>query len=237
MKKALLVCAVFVVAAFSSLAVEYPDQADDFVNDFGKVISEADTGRIRSLLDNIDSQAGVHITVTTINSLADYRAEASLRDYAAQLFDRWGVGDSRKNNGIMILFSSQDREVWIEAGLGYNNRYNAEFQEVVDTDMLPYFREGNYSRGLYEGVLGVSRVVTSQVSWLSYYKWELILSALAVACVFAGISCMKSGKKGWGYTFFAVAGILLLFVLKHLLSGKGGGRGGRSGGGGAGGRW
>ena len=142
MKKIILVFAVFITATFSSTAVDYPNPAEEYVNDFAGVISDADAGRIRALLGNIESQTGIEITVTTINSLADYQAGTNLRSYAAQLFDKWGVGDSRRNDGVMILFSNKDREVWIEAGLGYNNRFNAEFQKVVDTEMLPYFREG-----------------------------------------------------------------------------------------------
>ncbi len=241
MKKTLLLCVLLFSACLPVAAVDFPAAVDEYVNDFANVISDADAKRIRDLLGNIESQTGIEITVTTIESLAEYQAGTSLRSFAAQLFDSWGVGDSQRNDGIMILFSNKDREVWIEAGLGYNHKYNAEFQKVVDENMLPYFRDEEYSRGLYEGAVGVTQVVTRQVSWFSYYQWPIILSALAAVCVFAGISCIRSGKKGWGYGFFALAGVLLLFVLKLVLSSKGGKKGGfgggRSGGGGAGGKW
>lgn len=231
----------FVTAVLPAFAAVYPPPTEEYVNDFAGVISPGDAGRIRELLARVEREAGIEITVVTIASLEEQGASSSLRRYAAGLFDSWGVGDSRRSDGVMLLFSLGDREVWVEMGAGYQSRHDAALQEVVDSRMLPYFRDGDYSRGLYEGARGVSEVVTRQVSWLSYHKWPLILSAVAAACICAGVSCMRSGKKGWGYVFFSIAGVLLLFVIKILLSGKGGRRGGfgggRSGGGGAGGKW
>lgn len=125
-------------------------------------------------------------------------------------------------------------------GAGYKRYFDSALQVVVDENMLPYFRREEYSRGLYEGARGVANTVTKEVSWLSFYKWHIIIGVAAVVCILAGISCMRNGKKGWGYVFFSVAFLLIVTLLTMLAKGnkkRGGFGGGRSGGGGAGGKW
>lgn len=194
----ILLCLIIIVVSLPAIAVDYPDPVEEYVNDFAKVISPADTNQIRGLLGQIEKETGIEITVVTITGLADYEAATDLRQYAAQLFDKWGVGDAKRNDGVMLLFSLGDSEVWIEMGSGYAHRHNDALQQVVDSKMLPYFKTGDYSRGLYEGSRGVVEAVTRQVSWFRYHLTEIILGVLAVVCVFAGVSCIRAGKKGWG---------------------------------------
>ena len=81
--------------------------------------------------------------------------------------------------------------------------------------------------------------MTKEVSWFSFYRYHLLVAALIVVCIAAGVSCRRKGKEGWGWAFFAAAGILLLFLLKMVIRGKssGGFGGGSSFGGGASGSW
>lgn len=221
-------------------AASFPEPSDPYINDFAGVVSIGEAASIRQHLEILYRDTGIEVVLVTIHSLSDYGA-TDFRSYATALFNKWGVGDKSKNNGILILFSMGDREVRVEMGAGYGNRYDSALQEVVDTKMLPCFRNGEYSWGLHEGVMGIVGVVARRVSWFGLYKWHLLVGgALAIACICAGASCMKQGKKGWGYTFFAIAGMIILFLISLILR-KGGRRsgfgGGRSGGGGAGGSW
>lgn len=254
--KRLLTLILFLLLTVSQAWAQpnYPEHYSNYVNDFAKMLSQMDTNALLGALEELERSAGIEITLVTIASLADYDAQSMpLPDYAARLFDTWGVGDKEKNNGVMVLVSLNDREVWIEMGLGYAGQYDAQMQTVVDTRMLPYFRNGEYSRGLYEGVNAVIGVVTGAApvqpaggynsdqpnAWVGVVILVVIV-LLIVACIAAGVNFFRKGKKGWGAVFFSIAGVLIIFLIKMLLSGKGKGGGfggGRSGGGGAGGRW
>lgn len=221
-------------------ALRFPSAESVYINDFANVLSTADTDRIEQTLSQLEKQTGIQFSVVTIHALKDYGADnMPIKDYADKLMDDWGVGDKNDNDGIVLLFSQEDRKVAISMGAGYQNRYNSQLQSIVDDTMLPYFRQGEYSRGLYEGVNQTIAVVTVPVSWFQFYKWHLAAGVLIIMCIGAGISCMRKGKKGWGWAFFTFAFIILLFLIKLLLSGKrrGGFGGGRSGGGGASGSW
>ena len=244
--RAIAVLVVGVVWAFISLqaawAANFPEPAEVYVNDYAGVLSPADAQSIRELSRNAREQTGLEIAVVTLDSLSAYADPGqTLESFATALFDHWGIGRKNANDGILILFVLNDRKVRIELGAAFGSQYDAAMREVVDGRMIPYFKNGDYSRGLYEGTRAVLETVTKKVSWFKYHMVDLILAGLAVVCVLAGISCMRSGKKGWGWAFFSIAGMLIVSViLRALFRGKRGGGGfggGRSGGGGASGSW
>lgn len=237
-----LLCCFLLVLPISAGAADFPVPIDDYISDYAKILKSGDAQSIRTLLQGVRAQTGQEVTLVTIESIYDYAApEQSIESFATALFDHWGIGKQDQDNGALLLFSHKDRKVRIELGAKYGRQYDAAMQTVIDDRMLPYFRDGDYSRGLYEGARGMVENLTQQVSWFKYYAPELILGVLAIVCIAAGISCMRKGKKGWGWIFFSAAGVLILIIIGLLLRrGRKGGRGfggGKSGGGGATGSW
>lgn len=230
MKKIILALLIILITAIPAAAqTQYPDYNDKYVNDFAGVLSQIDADNLTDALTVLDRETGIEMTVVTITSLADYGARnMELATYAARLFDSWGVGHKEANNGIMVMFSLGDREVWIEMGQGYAGQYNSQLQSVVDNRMLPYFRNGEYSRGLYEGANGVIGVVTGTgqtygseppPQWVGVVVVLVIILLIAVF-IAAGVNFIRKGKKGWGFVFLSIAGVLIVFLIKILFSGK-----------------
>lgn len=218
----------------------FPSPKDDYVNDFAGVINKPDTDAIRKMFKGLEYQTGIEAVVVTINSISDYKMEGlTIESFATGLFNKWGVGHKKENNGVMILVSVSDRKCRIELGGGYGAQYNAAMKEIIDNKMIPYFKTGDYSRGIYEGSRAVIEAVTKKVSWFEFYRWHIIIGAIILICLAAGISCMRQGKSGWGWGFFAIVGVLLLFLINLIFSGKSssGFGGGSSFGGGASGSW
>jgi len=242
-KRILSFAAVLCVLSFSPAAKAegvYPSAMDEYVNDYAGVLNSADSEQIRKMFKDLEYQTGIEATVVTINSIGSYgTGDTTIESFATNLFNTWGVGKKKENNGVLILVSVKDRECRIELGKGYGRRYNSLMQQVIDEKMVPYFKAEDYSRGIYEGSRGVIENITKKASWFSFYKWHLAIALLVIVCIFAGVSCTRSGKKGWGWAFFAAAGFLLLFLIRMLSKGKRskGFGGGSSSGGGASGKW
>lgn len=218
----------------------YPQAVDDYVNDFAQVLTHGDHERIRENFQRLEYQTGIEAVVVTIDSTEEYKIEdIAFEHFATNLFNYWGIGDRERNNGILILVAVRDRLVRIELGEGYSPQYGILMEEVVEKDMLPYFRDGEYSRGIYEGSKAVVENVTRQVPWYDFYKFHILLSALSIVFGAVGISLLRSGKKGWGWVFLAMATGIVFFLLKLFVMGKWrkGFKGGKSSGGGASGKW
>ncbi|NOY68621.1 MAG: TPM domain-containing protein [Deltaproteobacteria bacterium] len=222
----------------------YPEHYNDYVDDYADIIEEPDAAAITRMFENLESQTGIEAVAVTMESYRDYdTGDETFEEFATGLFNDWGIGHKKENNGVLILVSVKDRKCRIELGEAYGSRYDSVMKEIIDTNMLPYFKSDDYTRGIFEGCRAVVGKITHKVSWFSHYKWHILIVILIIICITAGISCMKSGKKGWGWMFFAGAGILLLFLLrlssknKSSSGGGGGFGGGSSSGGGASGSW
>lgn len=218
----------------------YPAPTNDYLNDYAGVMTPGDAEAIRTLFADLEKKTGIEAVVVTINSIGDYQTgDATIEAFATKLFNTWGIGHKKENNGVLILVAVKDRKARIELGKGYGRKYDSAMKQIIDNKMIPYFKTNDYSRGIYEGARAIPEAVTQEVSWFSYYKWHLLIGILILACIAAGISCMRSGKKGWGWAFFIAAGALLLFLIKMIFSSKSssGFGGGSSFGGGASGSW
>lgn len=219
--------------------IGYPKSESKYINDFAKSIDAADSERIKKSLESVEEQTGIEICVVTINSIQDYKeTDANFEKFATELFNNWGIGKKDKNNGVLLLAAIKDRKVRIELGSGYPRSHDQIAAQIIKTDIVPYFKQGQYSRGIYEGSMAIVKSLTKEVSWFDYHKWDLLLWLLIFICIGVAISCFRSGKKGWGWGLLAVAGALLLFLWSLSSNNKSDGfGGGKSSGGGSSGDW
>ena len=122
--------------------------ADFYVNDSAKVLDASLENYIISTNKSLYSQTGAQIIIVTINSLKG----EGLEEYANDLFRQYGIGDKKKNNGVLMLLSIQDRKSRIEVGYGLEGALNdAKTGRIQDNYMIPYFKEDNWQDGIKNG--------------------------------------------------------------------------------------
>lgn len=149
---ALLVLALTGFAGPEAKAQEFPDYDDVYVNDFAEVLSLDDEGQIRSQLTDLFQRTGVEAVVVTITTMSLYGHPGPIEPFATELFNTWGVGDARLNNGALILVAKDDRQMRIELGSGYGPDMDGQMQDIIDDTMLPEFRAGRSGSGITLGV-------------------------------------------------------------------------------------
>jgi hypothetical protein len=54
--------------------------------------------------------------------------------------------------GIMMLVSTGDRKIKVETGEALGADYEEKMLDIIEKYMVPFFKQGYYSRGIYEGV-------------------------------------------------------------------------------------
>lgn len=150
-----LILAVLILP-FAALADDLPPVPDGGVLDLAGLVPDADEDRLRTLIRDIRAETGVELVVITMERMADHGGGGqSLEAYATRLFNHWGLGDAKRNDGIMLLVASGDRATRIELGAGYSSTYDIRAQKVVDKAMLPNFRERQMAKGILAGVTGI----------------------------------------------------------------------------------
>jgi uncharacterized membrane protein YgcG len=214
-----MLCLIFTVLITAPVfpAGGYPQHKDKYINDFANVITPADANLIRDALKQVYVDADVEGTVVTINSMSDYKTtDRSIEEFATNLFNYWGVGNATDDDGFLILVCVKDRKCRIELGDGYGTRYNVRMKEIIDKSMIPFFKQGNYSRGIYEGSMGVVNTVTVKISWFWYYKWYILSFVLGIILLVVASSLAKNGKTSRWYPLILRIIALLLLLLPLL---------------------
>jgi uncharacterized protein len=138
--------------------------AQDFPPLSGRVVDAADilspeTEAALSLrLQDWEREASDQLVVATVPSLQGYEVS----DYGYRLGRAWGigvgedVGGDRLDNGVLFLVAPNEREVAIEVGYGLEGTLtDTEARRVIEEAVLPAFREGDFDRGVTEGVVRI----------------------------------------------------------------------------------
>lgn len=152
--------AVFI--ATSAQAQSYPDYSELFVNDFANLLSSAQERDIRTDLQELRDKRDIEFTIVTIDLMSDYGHFGAIEPFATGLFNYWGVGDSSRNDGVMMLISRFDRKMRIEVGSGYGTRLNAPMKRIIDNTITPHFKDGDYPTGIAKGVDAVVYELTGE---------------------------------------------------------------------------
>ncbi len=248
----------FLFAAFvagSAVATDYapyPTPGAGYVTDAAGVLSHGEEERIEHWLRSVEERSGTEIIVVTIHSISDYPGteNSSIESFATGLFNRWGIGNRPRNDGILLLVAVSDRKARIELGAGYGKSRDGDSARIMREVIVPRFRKGDIAGGITRGVKAiVNEFTTVRIG----VPWPLILvPAAAVVFLLIGVSLIRNGRRGWGWVFIGLALLLLVVTLYVFLwlarqrsgdsggwaaGGVGGFGGGFSGGGGATGSW
>lgn len=152
-RKFLIWCLIFIVvclAIFNKSRAVVSQTSDFYVNDSAGVLDNSLKNYIISTNKSLYSQTGAQIVVVTVNSLDG----DAIEDYANKLFRQYGIGDSKKNNGVLILLSIQDRKCRIEVGYGLEGTLtDGKTGRIQDNYMVPYFKNNNWQDGIKMGIM------------------------------------------------------------------------------------
>ncbi|OJU61401.1 MAG: hypothetical protein BGO01_04750 [Armatimonadetes bacterium 55-13] len=105
-------------------------------------------------------QAPIYVvTIPSLESVHGYEVE----EYARQLFDHWQIGSKSPNKGILLLVSKGDRRARITLGAGWRHGYDQQCQSIMNSTIVPAFKQGDYSRGVMAGVKALVQMASAQV--------------------------------------------------------------------------
>ncbi|MCH6233867.1 TPM domain-containing protein [Aquiflexum sp. AIY15W] len=232
------------------------------VNDFTNSLSASQVASLESKLVAYNDSTSTQVTIVMIRSVGQY----DISDYTFQLGEKWGIGQAKLDNGVLILAAMEDRKVFIATGYGMEGVLpDILTKRIVDQLIVPNFKMEAYYDGLDKATDMIFKLASGE------YEADKVTSTgehgraivffLFFIFIFVILPLIKNrkdndnhmGGKGGGVDLFTT------IMLANLLKGSGGGKfgdfssgrggfggggggfggfgGGSFGGGGAGGSW
>ena len=154
---ALALLALYAVAA---IALDFPPLTGRVVDQAG-VISAETKSDLEAKSKNLEDKSGIQLVVATVKSLQGDDVET----YANQLFRFWKLGESKKNNGVLLLVAPAEHKVRIEVGYGLEGTLTDALSSVIiSSAIVPRFKANDFSGGIARGVDGIISVLTTDAA-------------------------------------------------------------------------
>jgi uncharacterized protein len=230
---------LFIVSFLSLLfsfafAQDYPEKPSTLVNDYSGVLSESQKQALEQKLVAFDDSSSTQIAIAVLKSVGDY----DINEYAVELGRKWGVGQSGKNNGIMIVVAVGDRKISIQTGYGVEGALPDVYaKRIIENDIKPYFRSGDYYAGLDAATTSIIKYTKGEYKndkpRVSSKKGGSGSIAIIIVIVVIIIIVMRKGGGGGGSEIIGGRGASNALFWAMLFGSGGGGRGNSGWGGGS----
>ena len=211
------------------------------VNDLAAVFDAGQVQALESRLVSFNDSTSNQVVIVTLPKL-DNAASAT----AFEIGQKWGVGDDKFNNGIVILVKpkrgNERGEAFIATGYGLEGALpDAICKRIVENEMIPHFKLDDYFGGINAALDVILPIAAGEYSYKQYNDSEnagAVAGAVIVALFVAIFVIVAALSNRGGGTHIGGGGrkgpsALDLLILGSMLSS--GGRGRSSGGFGSGG--
>lgn len=129
---------------------------NQWVSDMVGVVDAATKQRLNALIDELEQKTSAEIAVVTIHR-TDGRDP---KEFATELFKRWGIGKKDKDNGILVLLVMEARRVEVETGYGVEGVLpDGKVGAILDKEVIPRFKQGDFGGGLLSGVQAMAKTL------------------------------------------------------------------------------
>ncbi|MCJ2185366.1 TPM domain-containing protein [Novosphingobium beihaiensis] len=123
------------------------------VNDAASILDFETESRLTAQLQTLEKKTGHQMVVVTVRSLGG----EEIANYTRTLANRWGISRKGHDDGVVILVAPNERKVRIAVGYGLEKVLtNAACSDVIQSDMIPRFRAGDFAGGIEAAVASLS---------------------------------------------------------------------------------
>lgn len=206
-----VICLLFILlchVAWAQNAAQFPEKPNPprQVNDYVGVLNPGEVNALEQKLRRLNDTTSTQIAVVIIPTYGDY----DRGQYTFELANQWGVGQSGKNNGVLITIAINDRKFFTATGYGAEGALPDAIVKRIEEQAFPAnFRQGNYYEGLDQAIT---------------------LMGQAIAGEYTADPNQQDDTGGFGSWLILI--IIIVFILPLLFRRRGGGGGGFFGGGG-----
>ena len=184
-----------------------PRLVNNLSKEFPNFLSQQEESQLERKLQDFANQTSNQIVIVIVDDLGGDEPWS----YATELGHKWGVGQAKFDNGIVILVKptgdAGHRNLFIAVGYGLEGAIpDLTTKQIRENEMVPYFKKGENFTALDKATTVLMALAKGEYSSDAYGK--------------------KHSSKGLPMGIIIPLIFIILFII--LRSGKGGGSGGLS---------
>jgi len=207
-----LTAALYVCFAAFAFALDFPELTGRVVDQAG-VMSAASKSDIEAKSKALEEKSGIQLVVATVKSLQG----SDIETYGYQLGRFWKLGEAKKSNGVLLLVAPNEHKVRIEVGYGLEGTLtDALTSVIIQSAILPRFKNNDYSGGIERGVDGIISVLSGDAA-----EWQPKPSVRT--------DKTQDIDNLWPLLFTAILIFFIWYLIRNAGSGRPPGPGSRSG--------
>ena len=131
----------------------------------GRVVDQTGTlssGEVASLtqtLKDMETRKGSQIAVLIVPT-TDFE---SIEQFSIRVAEAWKIGRKKIDDGALLVVAKNDRHLRIEVGYGLEGALtDAATKRIIDEDITPKFKSGDFAGGISAGVNRMIRVIDGE---------------------------------------------------------------------------
>jgi uncharacterized protein len=146
----------FASAAIADVAVP---QLTGRVVDLTGTLSSGDIASLTQKLRDFENRKGSQIAVLIVPTTQP----ETIEQFSIRVAEAWKVGRKKIDDGAILVVAKNDRHLRIEVGYGLEGSLtDATSRRIIDEDITPKFRGGDFAGGISAGVDHMMRVVDGE---------------------------------------------------------------------------
>ena len=115
---------------------------------------------------------------------------------------KWGIGQTKEDNGILILLAKDDRQIDINTGYGMEYRLTDILAErIINRVMIPEFKKGDFYSGLDKGTDAIFEVLNGEFkaeSTKEDYSFPIGVFVVLFVMFIVLLIAISSNRRGKG---------------------------------------
>lgn len=154
---------LFIFFGFQVLCAQFTipskPQIETSIYDYTNLLSPAQKNALEQKLIQYSDSTSTQIVIAIINSTEG----ENITYLGAQWGQKWGIGQDKKDNGILILLAKNDRKIAINTGYGIESILtDALSKRVIENTIIPEFKKGDYYSGLSKGSDAIFKILNGE---------------------------------------------------------------------------